>query len=256
MVTLKILSVSFNYNGIKALENVTFNVKAGEVVSIIGPNGAGKTTLLKCMAKLLKPKHGTILIDNRNLDLFKRAELAKLIGYVPQLEETRFPLTVFEWILLGRKPYMRMKPSKKDLAVVENVIEELKMKHLAFRKVNELSGGEWRKTIIARALAQEPKILLLDEPTNHLDLKHQVEVLKLIRELASKKKLCVIIATHDVNLALRFSDKIIVLNEGKIVFCGNVKLLKREVLEKAYDVKIEMLHDTNGCPIVVPKIEA
>ena len=256
MVTLKILGVSFNYNGIKALENVTFNVEVGEVVSIIGPNGAGKTTLLKCIAKLLKPKHGTILIDNRNLDLFKRAELAKLIGYVPQLEETRFPLTVFEWILLGRKPYMGMKPSKKDLAIVENVIEELKMKHLAFRKVNELSGGEWRKTIVARALAQEPKILLLDEPTNHLDLKHQVEVLKLIRELAIKKKLCVIIATHDVNLALRFSDKIIVLNEGKIVFCGNVKLLKREVLEKAYDVKIEMLHDINGYPIVVPKMEA
>ncbi|RLG76189.1 MAG: iron ABC transporter ATP-binding protein [Thermoprotei archaeon] len=256
MVTLKILGVSFNYNGIKALENVTFNVEAGEVVSIIGPNGAGKTTLLKCIAKLLKPKHGTILIDNRNLDLFKRVELAKLIGYVPQLEETRFPLTVFEWILLGRKPYMGMKPSKKDLAIVENVIEELKMKRLAFRKVNELSGGEWRKTIVARALAQEPKILLLDEPTNHLDLKHQVEVLKLIRESAIKKKLCVIIATHDVNLALRFSDKIIVLNEGKIVFCGNVKLLKREVLEKAYDVKIEMLHDTNGYPIVVPKTEA
>jgi len=256
LVTLKILGVSFNYNGIKALENVTFNVEAGEVVSIIGPNGAGKTTLLKCIAKLLKPKHGTILIDNRNLDLFKRVELAKLIGYVPQLEETRFPLTVFEWILLGRKPYMGMKPSKKDLAIVENVIEELKMKRLAFRKVNELSGGEWRKTIVARALAQEPKILLLDEPTNHLDLKHQVEVLKLIRESAIKKKLCVIIATHDVNLALRFSDKIIVLNEGKIVFCGNVKLLKREVLEKAYDVKIEMLHDTNGYPIVVPKTEA
>lgn len=254
MVTLKILDVCFNYKGIKALENVTFNVEAGEVVSVIGPNGAGKTTLLKCIAKLLKPKHGVILINGKDLNLFKRIELAKLIGYVPQFEETRFPLTVFEWVLLGRKPHMGMKPSKKDLTIVENVIEELKMRHLAFRKVNELSGGEWRKTIVARALAQEPKILLLDEPTNHLDLKHQVEVLKLIKELAIKKKLCVIIATHDVNLALRFSDKIIVLNEGRIVFCGNVKLLKREVLEKVYNVKIEMLHDTNGYPIVVPKI--
>jgi len=250
LVTLRILDVSFKYDSVPALENITFNVDEGEIVSLLGPNGSGKTTLLRCMCKLLKPQHGVILLDEENLDLFKRGKIAKLIGYVPQLEEANFPMTVFEMVLLGRKPYVKFGPSRDDIIVVDKIMKELGIEDLAFRKINELSGGEWRKTVIARALAQEPKILLLDEPTNHLDLKHQVEVLKLIRRLALEKKVCIVMAMHDLNLALRFSDKVILLNQGKIVFCGKPLALKPNIIEKVYKVKVEVLHDKKGLPII------
>ncbi len=250
MVTLKILDVSFRYNSVSALENVTFNVDEGEVVSLLGPNGSGKTTLLRCMCRLLKPQYGAILLDEEDLSILKRSELAKLIGYVPQLEETKFPMTVFEMILLGRKPYIRLGPGRNDIIVVGKVMKELGIEDLAFRKVSELSGGEWRKAVIARALAQEPKILLLDEPTNHLDLKHQVEVLKLIRRLALERNVCIVMAMHDINLAVRFSDKVVMLNQGKIVFCGKPLALKPSIIEKVYDVKVDVLHDRKGLPII------
>ncbi len=252
MVTLKILNVSFKYNSIPALENVTFSVNEGEIISLLGPNGSGKTTLLRCICKLLKPHHGTILLDEKDLNIFKRSELAKLIGYVPQIEEATFPITVYEMVLLGRKPYMKLRFSKNDLIIVDRVMKEVGIEYLAFRKINELSGGEWRKVIIARALAQEPKILLLDEPTNHLDLKHQIEILKLLRKLARERNVCIIMAMHDVNLALRFSDKVVVLNKGRIVFCGEPKQLSSDIIEKVYGVKVEILRDKRGSPIIIP----
>jgi len=253
-VKIEVLGVSFSYDSLKALDNVTFTVNPGEVVSLLGPNGSGKTTLLKCICNILKPKVGVVTIDGKNIQVYSRADLAKIVGYVPQIEDSKFPLTVFEWVLLGRKPHMGIAPTEKDIEIVEKTIKELGLEKLAFRKVNELSGGEWRKAVIARALAQQPKVLLLDEPTNHLDLKHQIEVLKLIRNLAYKRKIAVIMATHDINLALRFSDKIVVLNKGKIVFCGFREEIKPAILEKTFEVKIEVVKDSKGEFIVIPKM--
>ncbi len=250
---IEVLGVSFSYDSLKALDNVTFTVNPGEVVSLLGPNGSGKTTLLKCICNILKPKVGVVTIDGRSIQVYSRADVAKIVGYAPQIEDSKFPLTIFEWVLLGRKPHMGIAPMEKDIEIVEKTIRELGLEKLAFRKVNELSGGEWRKAVIARALAQQPKVLLLDEPTNHLDLKHQIEVLKLIRNLAYKRKIAVIMATHDINLALRFSDKIVVLNKGKIVFCGSRREVKPGIIEKTFEVKIEVIRDSEGDFIVIPK---
>ncbi|MCD6510766.1 MAG: ABC transporter ATP-binding protein [Thermoprotei archaeon] len=251
---LRVAGVCFRYGSLPVLKDVTFEVNKGEVVCILGPNGSGKTTLLRCINRLLRPYKGSVLVNERDVISLKRGEIAKIFGYVPQIEENRFPLTVFEAVMLGRKPHMGWRPSKRDFKAVSDILRDLDLEGLAMRKVSELSGGEWRKVIMARALAQEPEVLLLDEPTNHLDLKHQVEVLSLVRTLAKKKGLCVIMAMHDINLALRFSDKVIVISEGRIVFSGKVSELSPSIVERVYGIKVEVLHDGNGIPIIIPAI--
>ncbi len=251
---INIRGITFYYDSIRALDNIEFNIMEGEVVSLLGPNGSGKTTLLKCIARILKPKQGVIMIDNLILWKYKPKELAKILAYLPQIGELKHPLTVFEYVLIGRTPYMSLSPTTKDLEVVDKTLKELNITELANRKISELSGGEQRKVALARALAQEPKILLLDEPTNHLDLKHQVEVLKLIRRLAKEKRLSAILAMHDINLSLRFSDKIIILKKGKIVFIGKPEEIKQEIIEEVYDTKIEILYDRENLPVVIPAL--
>ena len=252
MVVLKILNLEFRYNSVKALENIELTVNEGELVSIIGPNGAGKTTLLKCIARILKPSQGTILLENKPLNKFSPKELARRISYLPQIEEPKYPLTVLEMVLIGRTPYTSFKPTKEDLEKVYTILKQLGIEHLAHRKVNELSGGEYRKIMLARALAQQPKILLLDEPVNHLDLKHQLEVLSLLRKLALEKHITIIMAIHDLNLALRFSDKVIALRKGKIVFCGKPLELSIKIIEEVYGIKAKMILLDDGTPIIIP----
>ena len=250
---LKVLNVSFRYGSIEALKNVTFEVRGGEVVSIIGPNGSGKTTLLRCVLAMLKPNEGTILLNEYLVSSFRSIERAKLMGYTPQVESPPQPLTVFELVLLGRRPHIRWSYSDEDVKLVTTILKELGIDGLAMRRVNELSGGEWRKVLIARALAQEPKVLLLDEPTNHLDLKHQIEVLELINSLAKTKGIAVLMAMHDVNLALRYSNKVIALKKGVITYCGSPKEVSKEVIEDLYGVKVEVTKDSTGLPVFLPK---
>ncbi len=252
MVVLKILNLEFRYNSVKALENLEFTVNEGELVSIIGPNGAGKTTLLKCIARILKPSQGTILLEDKPLNKFSPKELARRISYLPQIEEPKYPLTVLEMVLIGRTPYTSFKPTKEDLEKVYAILKQLGIEHLAHRKVNELSGGEYRKIMLARALAQQPKILLLDEPVNHLDLKHQLKVLSLLRKLVLEKHITIIMAIHDLNLALRFSDKVIALRKGKIVFCGKPLELSIKIIEEVYGIKAKMILLDDGTPIIIP----
>ena len=169
-MNLTIKGIDFYYESIKALENITFEVKEGEVLGIIGPNGSGKTTLLKCINMVLRPKVGAILIDSKNISEFDRKEIAKNIGVVPQNSTIHFPFTVFDIVLMGRMPYVDKLKGEccRDLEITEEVMKITNTKHLASRPINEISGGEKQRVIIARALAQEPKILLLDEPTLHL----------------------------------------------------------------------------------------
>ncbi len=249
---LRIINVYVKYDSVSALENVTFTVDEGKVTTLLGPNGSGKTSLLKCIDKLLKPYMGSVFIGDESLEKISRSQLARKVGYVPQIEDNRFPLTVFETVLLGRKPHMGWVPSKRDIEVVEKVLEDLGIRHLAHRRVDEISGGEWRKVVIARALAQEPKILLLDEPTNHLDLKHQIEVLSLIKFLTRKRKISVLMAMHDINLAMRFSDKMVVLKNGKVVFVGESRDIVRDLIEEVYGVKVEIIRDSRGTPLIIP----
>ena len=248
---LEIDNIRFSYNSTPVLDNVTLKLGCGEVLAVVGPNGSGKSTLLKCIDQILKPQSGAIMIDHKSIKDYKKEDIAKKLGYVPQGNGGSFPTTVFDTILLGRKPHIRWGLTSKDLNVVTKVIEMLNLEDLALRDINELSGGQRQKVIIGRALAQKPSILLLDEPTANLDLKHQLEVLKLIRDQADHG-VSAIIAIHDLNLALRYGDKIVMLDKGKVFAAGNLDVLTPENIESVYDVKVRVIRDKERI-IVIPE---
>ncbi|MFW5987776.1 MAG: ABC transporter ATP-binding protein [Methanohalophilus sp.] len=237
---INIEGLEFSYNGHPTLKNMNVMVNKGEFLSIIGPNGSGKTTLLKCINKILEPKKGSIYIDNRNLEEFHRKDIAKQVGYIPQAERGTFPSTVFDTVLMGRKPHMNWMPGAKDLEVVSDVMDVLELNDIAMKNINELSGGQRQKVIIARALAQQPEILLLDEPTSSLDLKHQLEVLD-ITQKQTLSGVSVIMTVHDLNLAARYSDKIIMMKEGEIFHGGGIEILTPENIEPVYEVSVDVL---------------
>ena len=248
---LKLNKIKFRYNSTPVLDKVTLKLNCGEVLAVVGPNGSGKSTLLKCIDQILKPQSGAIMIDDKIITDYKKEDIAKNMGYVPQSNGRSFPATVFDTILLGRKPHIRWAPSSGELKVVSKVIDSLDLGDLALRDINELSGGQRQKVIIGRALAQEPSILLLDEPTANLDLKHQLEVLKLVREQADKG-VSAIIAIHDLNLALRYGDKILMLDKGRVFAAGGLEVLNPENIESVYDVKVRVIKDS-GRILVIPE---
>jgi len=194
---IKVQNLRFAYNSKEILKGIDFEIKKGEMFFIVGPNGSGKSTLLKCLNGILKPK-GVVFIGKNELCKLSKSEVARIMGYVPQRSEVNY-LTVFDTILLGRKPYMRWGISEKDVEIVNKVIDMLGLNELAFRRLTQLSGGELQKVIIARALAQEPKIILLDEPTNNLDLKNQIEVMRILEKIVKEQGISAIITMHDLN---------------------------------------------------------
>ncbi|HPC80752.1 MAG TPA: ABC transporter ATP-binding protein, partial [Methanofastidiosum sp.] len=210
---LEISNLKFSYKNKEIFNQIDFNLESNEILSILGPNGVGKTTLLKCINRILRPQGGSILVENQDIMNIKRIEIAKKLGYVPQRNET-VRITVFDAILLGRKPHIKWDVSNKDISLVNSAMKKLNMEDLSLRYLDELSGGELQKVGIARAIVQEPKILLLDEPTSSLDLKNQQEILYLLSEIVDGHDVSVIMTMHDINSALRFSDKFIFLKGG------------------------------------------
>lgn len=227
-ITIK--DVSFSYRSSPILDKLNLTVGDSEILGLVGPNGSGKTTLIKCIDRILEPK-GSILLDGLDLASLSRSDIAKQIGYVPQSGSGMMGSTVFETILMGRRPHINWRVSEKDLDIVIEVIELLHLEDLAMREFGQLSGGQRQKVLIARALAQEPAVLLLDEPTSNLDMKHQLEVMEIIREMVSKRKISAVMALHDLNLAARFVDKLAVLKNGKIWATGEpASLLTPEMI--------------------------
>ncbi|AAB98070.1 ferric enterobactin transport ATP-binding protein [Methanocaldococcus jannaschii DSM 2661] len=250
LMILSVDGVEFAYKSRQILNNIKFEVKRGEVVSILGVNGAGKSTLLKCINKILKPKRGTILIDNFDIKNLDNLELAKKVGYVPQRAEGNY-MTVFDAVLLGRKPHIKWEVSDRDIEITHKVLKLLNLEDYALRYTNELSGGELQKVIIARALVQEPQILLLDEPTNNLDLKNQLEVMKIIMDISKSQNIASIVVMHDLNLALRYSDKFIMLKDGVIYAEGGREVINPENIKAVYGVDA-YIENVRGIPVVVP----
>lgn len=236
---LKAEKVSYSYGKKEVLKDITFSLDEGEIMFILGPNGSGKTTILKCLNRILKA-HGTVYLEKINLNKISSIELAKKIGYVPQRGEVSF-LTVFDAILLGRRPYIKWDVTEKDIKIVEDTIKMLKIEHLALRKLNELSGGELQLVLIARALAQQPKYLLLDEPTNNLDIKNQIEVMRLIKNAVKERKISAIVTMHDINLALNYAEKIMLLKDGKIFAFGGKEIINEETIKAVYGIKVELV---------------
>lgn len=239
---LRIKNISFFYDSIRALDNVTFAAKESEILGIIGPNGSGKTTLLKCINKVLEPQGGSILINETDISDFDRKEIARLIGVVPQISKI-FSFQVLDVIMMGRYPHIdglgAEKPS--DFEAVKKAMTLTGIPHLSERYIGELSGGEFQKVIIARALAQEPEILLLDEPTTHLDINHQLEILELIRKITRKNQLTTLLVSHNLNMAARFCDKLLLLSTGKVHSIGSVdEVLTPEKIKEVFQVHADV----------------
>ncbi len=253
---LKIKNIDFSYRSSEVLNNVTFEVKSGEFLGIMGPNGSGKTTLLRCISNVLSPQIGIVLIDDKNIQELGKKEIARKIGVVPQTSGVDFAFTVSELVLMGRTPHVERFKSEttRDFRIAEKAMRLTDILHLAERTFDELSGGEKQRVIIARALAQEPEILLLDEPTVHLDIGSQIEILKLVRSLSEQKGIVVIAVFHDLNSAAQYSDKLMLLDNGKIVSKGFPdKVLTPENIKKTYDVDVIIKrHPISNTPYITP----
>jgi iron complex transport system ATP-binding protein len=249
---LKVKDVEFSYGSVHVLKDVSIELAASEMLGVVGPNGAGKSTLLRCIDRILSPQKGCILLDERDIKKMSRMELAKKIGYIPQSASQVFPATVFDTVLMGRRPHLGWRSSEEDTEMVLETLQMLNIEDLAMRDINELSGGQQQKVFIARALTQEPDVLLLDEPTSNLDIRHQLEVMDIIKNIVREKQISAIMAIHDLNLAARYTDRIIMMNGGTIFAAGEpFSVLTTENIKQAYGVEVEV-NDHGGRPYIVP----
>jgi iron complex transport system ATP-binding protein len=249
---LIVKNLKFSYASTPIIENICMELAPGEVLGIVGPNGAGKSTLLRCIDRILNPLSGSILLDEKEMKKMSQMEIARHIGYVPQTSARFLPATVFDTVLMGRRPHLGWRSSEQDTEKIFEALKLLKIEHLAFHEFNTLSGGQQQKVLITRALAQEAEIILLDEPTSNLDIRHQLEAMDIITKLVKEKKISAIMAIHDLNLGSRYSDRIIMLKGGIIIDAGNPStVLTIENIKQVYGVEA-VVNEHNGIPYIIP----
>lgn len=247
---LTVRDLRFAYNGRPVLDDVSFEAAPGSCLAVLGNNGAGKSTLVKCLNRVLEPRGGEALLFGRRVSGLPRADIARRFAYVAQeVEPAR--LTVFDAVMLGRRPYIRFMPSAEDFRVVGDIIEKLELQDFALRHLDELSGGEAQKVMLARALAQEPEVLLLDEPTSKLDLRKQHEILALVRDIAVSRNICVVLVIHDLNLALRYCDRFLLLRNGRVLAHGGTEVMTPENIGEIYQMPVT-IESVRGFRVVVP----
>lgn len=250
---LSVNDVTFSYTSTPILKEITMELAESEILGIVGPNGAGKSTLIRCIDRILKPERGSILLDGQDVTEMSMIAIAKQIGYVPQSSTGVFPATVFDTVLVGRRPHIGWRSSESDEDKVWGILKLMDIEDLAMRDWGELSGGQQQKVLIARALAQEAGVLLLDEPTSNLDIKHQLEVMEIMTDLVAKKELSVIMAVHDLNLASRYTDQVIIMKDGKIFDAGSPSnVLTPENIGSVYDVEVDVINRNGEKPYIIP----
>ena len=249
---LQISALSAGYGEKTVLHDVSLRVMAGAVTSIIGPNGCGKSTLLRCAAGLLKPRGGTVKIDDDDVFALESRERARRVALLPQNFEGGRDLLVEEMVLLGRTPHLSPYgvPSKKDIEIARQALESVGATQFAARRIGQLSGGERQRVLLARALTQQPQVLLLDEPISNLDIRYQCEILDLVRRLAKTENLAVVTVLHQINLASAIADEMLLLNQGRVVAQGAPHIvMTQENLESVYQTPLRVApHPHSGCP--------
>ena len=244
--------------GVRVLRDVSLALSPGTVTMLLGPNGSGKSTLLRVLLGHMTPAAGIIEWDGKPLKTYRSRDLARLAAYLPQSPVFEAGQTVMEVLRAGRTPYLAAfgVESESDFRSVFDVAEDSRIRDLLDRPMEELSGGQRQRVFVGRALVQQPKALLLDEPSTFLDLRHQTELGQLLRRLASEKGLAILAASHDVNLAAAFADRMILLHEGKVAAEGTAdEVIRAEVLSRVYGVEMERLERPGGGrPMVAPVI--
>jgi len=254
-LALQAVDVDFSYYDGLVLQDVSLELREGDLVGLIGPNGSGKTTLIRVLSGLLTPKRGHVYLDGRDIRELSRRQIARRVAVVPQGVAMPFAFTVYEMVMLGRTPHVRplVGVGPRDREVVREAMALTDTEHLAQRLFYELSAGEQQRVIVAMALAQEPQILLLDEPTVHLDIVHQMEILELVKGLNREKHLTVLAAMHDLNLAALYFDRLVLLNEGRVIAMGTpAQVLREESIRHVFRARVRVQdHPTREVPQVI-----
>lgn len=240
-MSLSVTDLSFSYGSRTILDRLSFEVAPGTFCALLGPNGSGKSTMVKAIAGVHRARRGDITVEGRRIAGLGRRELARIVAYVPQVGDAPFDLTVREAVMLGRTPHFGIAPGAADRAKVEDAIVRMGLSDIAEQSMSELSGGQAQRAMIARALAQEPRVLLLDEPTSALDLRYQIETLQLVRRITREEGISALIAIHDLNHAARYCDQVIVLHGGHLVADGTpAQALQAPILRTVYEVDVEV----------------
>ena len=248
---LEVKSLSFAYRcGRQILEDVSFSVPGGACLAVLGNNGAGKSTLLGCLAGLLRPRTGRVLVDGEDLLGMDAGRAARTVALVSQFAPAS-RLTVYDMVLLGRKPYLKWDFTAADRALTEEALARLGLSGLALRYADRLSGGEGQKVQLARALVQQPRLLLLDEPTSSLDLRSQYEVLGLVSRLCREQGITAVAVLHDLNLALRFCHRFLLLHGGRVYARGDASVVSPKAIREVYGMEAAVRR-VDGVPVVLP----
>jgi iron complex transport system ATP-binding protein len=255
---MEVIDATFTYDGMKNIfENISFKVDRGDVFCILGANGAGKTTLIKCLTGLLAPSSGKVLLNNINIHSLNASEIAKEIGYIPQIHNSTFAFTVLDVVLMGRSPHLDIfeSPSEKDIKIADKALKTLNIAHMRDKPYTEISGGEQQLVFIARVLTQEPDILILDEPTSHLDFGNQIRTLDVIERLA-KNGLSILMSSHFPDHAFISANKVAILKDKNFIDIGTPsEVITEENMEETYGIKVKIVDVDNRKACIPLKIK-
>ncbi len=250
---LTVDGIEFGYGSKAVLDDVGFEVGESEIVGILGPNGSGKTTLIRCINRILTPHQGKIFLDGDDVSCMSRLDVARNLGYVPQnaTNESSSP-NVFEVVLMGRRPHITWEFGENDREIAWSAMDEMGVKGLATQDFSRLSSGQAQRVLIARAIAQEARIFLLDEPTSNLDVRYQLEVMDVITRLVRERGVGACVIVHDLDLAMRYCDKVILMDGGKVIAAGMTEdVLTSENIKCVYGVDAVIDHSYGRSRVVI-----
>lgn len=243
----EVKNVSFSYNNRKIFDDLSLSLPDKKITTLIGPNGSGKSTLFKLLTRTLKPEQGSIFLDEKNIWQINGKKFAQKVAILQQKNDLYDEITVLDLIKMGRLPYHGLLDGDSDLAIIDQLLDQLEITALKNKYVSQLSGGQQQRVWLAAALAQEPEYLFLDEPTTYLDLHFQFQFLKLIKNLNRQHKLTICMILHDLNQALQFSDQVILLKNGKVLKQGEPQeVIKPQVIGPSFDINCEIVQTKKG----------
>ena len=250
-VHIKAEDLGASYGDNVIWEHINLDINEPGLISILGPNGVGKSTFMYTINKILEPSSGRILLDGTDVLELGYKDIAKKVAYVPQASGETFAMTVMDTVLMGRYPHSGYSVTQEDLEIAADCLQKMHMGEFALRNFNELSAGQHQRVMIARGLAQQPDLLMLDEPTSNLDIYHQIYTMRLLRDIAHERNMTVLIICHDLNIASRFSDRVIVFRKGSVYADGTAQeVLTEDTIFNVYNVKAD-IQMVDGRPYVI-----